>query len=281
MRLAMSPPDFFSVDYVINPWMDPESWHASAEQLAHDAELGWRTLRSIYERLGATVHVQPPVEGLPDLVFTANAAVVLDGTVLLAAYRYPERQGEELHNAAFFGELHRQRVVSRLVFMPQGLFFEGAGDAIWDPTRKLFWTGWGPRSSLEASDMIEAAFGQKTNRLRLVDPRFYHLDTCFCALPGGEALHYPGAFDSDGIALLRSAFAPEQLVAVPEADALTLAANAFPVTRRDIVFGKCSQALEDTLGTLGYRVHRADLGSFARSGGSAFCLTLRLDGRST
>lgn len=280
MRVAMSPPDFFSVDYVINPWMDPASWHQDADQLAHDAQTGWQALKQTYERLGATVHVEPPVAGLPDLVFTANAAVVLDGTVLLAHYRFPERKGEEPLNVAFFEQLRHEGVVEHVVTMPEGIFFEGAGDAIWDPTRQLFWTGHGPRSSLEASQVISRIFGRETRPLRLVDPRFYHLDTCLCVLPGGEALHYPPAFDASGLEMLRAAFGPDQLIPVPDADALKLAANAFPVTRHDVVFGHCGPAIEAELGRRGYRAHPTDLGSFARSGGSAFCLTLRLDARS-
>jgi N-dimethylarginine dimethylaminohydrolase len=276
----MSPPDFFSVDYVINPWMDPAAWQLSAGQLAHDAITGWQALKSTYERLGVTVDVEPPVKGLPDLVFTANAAVVLDGIVLLARYRYPERQGEEPENAAFFETLRRQGAVERLVTMPDGIVFEGAGDAIWDPSRKLFWTGHGQRSSLDASAVIARVFGRETRPLRLVDPRFYHLDTCLCVLPGGEALYYPPAFDADGLETLNSGFGPEQLIPVPDEDALKLATNAFPATRHDVVFGYCGPAMAAELARRGYNAHPTDLGSFARSGGSAFCLTLRLDARS-
>jgi N-dimethylarginine dimethylaminohydrolase len=279
MRIAMSPPDFFSVDYVINPWMDPTVWHHDAAQLAHDARVGWERLRATYERLGATIDIEPPVDGLPDLVFTANAAVVLNGVVLLARYRFPERQGEEAHNRVFFEGLRSQGVIETIVTLPDGILFEGAGDAIWDPTRQLFWTGHGQRSTPDAAAFITSTFGQETRALRLVDPRFYHLDTCLCVLPGGEALHYPAAFDNAGLALLRSSFG-DRLITVDEADALTLSANAFPVTAHDIVFGRCGADLEALLSGRGYRVHRADLGSFALSGGSAFCLTLRLDGRS-
>src|ERR1019366_2191801 len=102
MRVAMSPPDFFSIDYVINPWMDPAAWHHDAAQLASDAKAGWREMKTLYEELGATVDVQRPKAGLPDLVFIANAAVVLDGTVLLARFRFPERKGEENENMPFF-----------------------------------------------------------------------------------------------------------------------------------------------------------------------------------
>jgi N-dimethylarginine dimethylaminohydrolase len=279
MRIAMSPPDFFSVDYVINPWMDPASWHDHAARLTHDARVGWRRLHDLYQGLGAAIEIQPPAPGLPDLVFTANAAVVLNGVVALARFRHPERRGEEACGRAFFEGLRAQGVVETIVTMPDGVFFEGAGDAIWDSTRQVFWTGHGPRSSAEAAGCIGAIFGQDTQALRLVDPRFYHLDTCLCVLPGGEALHFPAAFDEAGLALLRETFG-DGLITVEEADALTLSANAFPVTARDVVFGKCGAALEAELATRGYRVHRADLGSFALSGGSAFCLTLRLDARS-
>ena len=229
---------------------------------------------------GATIHIEPAESGLPDLVFTANAAVVLNGIVLLAHYRFPERQGEEPYNVAFFEELRAQGVVDQVVTLPDGIVFEGAGDAIWDPARKLFWTGYGQRSSQEASPFISRLYGQETRALRLVDPRFYHLDTCLCVLPGGEAMHFPAAFDDFGRAMLRQSFG-ERLITVQEADALTLSANAFPATPRDVVFGQCGAALEAELVSRGYRVHRADLGSFARSGGSAFCLTLRLDARSS
>jgi N-dimethylarginine dimethylaminohydrolase len=279
MRVAMSPPDFFSVDYVINPWMDPAAWKQDAAELARDAKAGWKAMKALYEKLGATVEVERPRKGLPDLVFTANAAVVLDGLVLLARYRYPERKGEEAENAEFFERLRRNYAVQRIITLPEGIYFEGAGDAIWDRTRKVFWTGYGPRSSLEASAVIAQTFGVPTRPLRLVDPRFYHLDTCLCVLPNGEALHYPGAFDAQGKALLQSEFG-DRLIPVPEADALKLAANAFPISDTDIVFGACGPELEAALGKRGYTVHRVNLGSFARSGGSAFCLTLRLDGKS-
>jgi N-dimethylarginine dimethylaminohydrolase len=167
-------------------------------------------------------------------------------------------------------------VVEQVVTPPDGLCFEGAGDALWDSTRQLFWTGYGQRSSADAAAFVSRIFGVETRALRLVDPRFYHLDTCLCVLPGGEALCFPPAFDAAGLAMLQEAFG-DGLIAVAAADALTLSANAFPVTARDVVFGTCGPALEAKLVARGYGVHRADLGSFAKSGGSACCLTLRLD----
>jgi N-dimethylarginine dimethylaminohydrolase len=112
--------------------------------------------------------------------------------------------------------------------------------------------------------------------LQLVDPRFYHLDTAFCVLSGGDILYVPSAFTEDGIATIRNLVGPEHMIAVADADAESLAANSVSVGR-DVVFGHCGPALKATLTARGYRVHTVPLGSFGRSGGSAYCLTLRLD----
>ena len=98
----MSAPDHFEVSYRINPWMDPAQWQASATQLAQDARQGWAALKRQYETLGAQVWVQPAQAGLPDLVFTANAGVVLDRKVVPARFMHAERRGEEAHNRTFF-----------------------------------------------------------------------------------------------------------------------------------------------------------------------------------
>jgi ornithine aminotransferase len=139
----MSAPDHFEVSYRINPWMDPAQWSLSAERLRRDARQGWQALKGTYERLGARVEVQSPQPGLPDLVFTANAGFVLDRIALLARFRHAERRDELGHNRAFFESLRELGVVDSIVATPDDLHFEGAGDALWDVSRGLIWTGWG------------------------------------------------------------------------------------------------------------------------------------------
>ncbi|WP_189050631.1 ornithine--oxo-acid transaminase [Aliidongia dinghuensis] len=275
-HLVMCPPEHYEVSYKINPWMDPAAWAVSAETLAHDARVGWQKLYDTYRALGANIEIMPAQPGLPDLVFTANCAVVLDRKVLLARYKCAERQGEEAHGRRFFEGLKQSGVVDEIHELPAGVFFEGAGDCYWDPHRRMLWTGWGQRSSLEARTAIERIYGVPTASLKLVDPRFYHLDTAFCVLSGGEVLYVPGAFTEEGRQLMRALIGPERLIAVEDADAETLAANSVAVGR-DLVFGSCGAALETQLNARGYTVHRVPLGSFGRSGGSAYCLTLRLD----
>jgi ornithine aminotransferase len=275
-HLVMCPPDHFEVTYRINPWMDPADWSAHADTLSRDATDGWRRLYETYRELGANIELMPPQPGLPDLVFTANAAVVLDRKVLLARYRCPERQGEERIGRAFFDGLVATGAIDEIHETPDGVFFEGAGDCLWDRHRRMLWTGWGPRSSKAATDCIKALYRLPTVALELVDPRFYHLDTAFCVLSGGEILYVPGAFSAEGLGLIRGLIPADQLIEVSEADAGALAANSVAVGR-DLVFGSCSAALAAELARRAYRVHVVPLGSFGRSGGSAYCLTLRLD----
>ena len=275
-HLVMCPPEHYEVSYKINPWMDPAAWAISAEILAHDARIGWQKLYDTYNALGANIEIMPPQPGLPDLVFTANCAVVLDRKVVLARYKCAERQGEEVHGRVFFDGLRRQGVVDEIHELPEGVFFEGAGDCYWDPHRRMLWTGWGQRSSRDATTTIQQVYGVPTAALELVDPRFYHLDTAFCVLSGGEVLYVPCAFSAEGLQMMRDLIGAERLIAVEDADAETLAANSVAVGR-DLVFGNCGPALEAQLKARGYTVHRVPLGSFGRSGGSAYCLTLRLD----
>jgi ornithine aminotransferase len=275
-QLVMCPPEHYAVSYRINPWMDPDAWSADAETLARDAREGWQKLYETYRDLGAHIEIMPAQPGLPDLVFTANSAVVLDRKLLLARYKCPERQGEEPHGRAFFEALRARGFVDEIHEMPQGIAFEGAGDCYWDMHRRVLWTGWGQRSDKAAKAVIERVFGVPAVALELIDPRFYHLDTAFCVLSGGDILYVPSAFTEEGVGLIRSLVGPEHMIAVADEDAQSLAANSVSVGR-DVVFGHCGPALAATLAKRGYRVHTVPLGSFGRSGGSAYCLTLRLD----
>jgi N-dimethylarginine dimethylaminohydrolase len=147
----------------------------------------------------------------------ANAAAVLDRKVVLARFLCPERQGEQQHNRAFFEAMRAQGVVDEIVEAPADLYFEGAGDAIWDRTRNLLWTGYGQRSSHDMQFFLAETFGVPAVALELVDPRFYHLDTCMCVLDGGEVLYYPPAFSPKALALLEDMVGKDRLIAATDA----------------------------------------------------------------
>jgi len=274
-HLLMCRPEHFAVSYTINPWMDPQSW--ARDTLAHAAAAReWADLHRTLVEHGAVIELVPPASGLPDLVFTANAAVVLDRKVLLARFRHPERQHEEPHFEAAFHALKARGLVDTVRKLPDGVVLEGAGDCVFDANRRLFWLGYGQRSDADARRAVADLFGQEVVALALADPRFYHMDTALAPLPGGEVMYLPDAFTAAGRAEIRARVAPEQRIALDIADGARLAANTVCLGNT-LVMSDCSARLHAALEERGYRVVTTPLTSFLRSGGSAFCLTLRLD----
>jgi N-dimethylarginine dimethylaminohydrolase len=275
-RLLMCRPKHFAVTYAINPWMDPAGWAAHGRALGASARQEWERLHHALLRLRATVELVPPVPDLPDLVFTANAAVVMDRTALLARFRHAERRREQPYFERAFLELKARGYIDSIAHLPEGLVLEGAGDCVWDGTREMFWMGHGPRSTLAARDAVEDTFGLETVALELADPRFYHMDTALSALSKGDVMYFPGAFTAAGLGEIRSRVAPKLRIELEEKDACRLAANAVCLGDA-VVLSACSAGLRRRLEVRGYRVVTSPLGAFLRSGGSAFCLTLRLD----
>jgi N-dimethylarginine dimethylaminohydrolase len=275
-HLLMCPPRHFAVTYSINPWMDPRAWADGGGNLRDEAERQWAELHRALVSAGAAVETIEPAPGLPDLVFTANAAVVLDGKAVLSRFRHPERQQEEPIFAASFGALAARGVLDAVVRLPEGLVLEGAGDCIWDAKRRLFWLGCGFRSDPAAAAFLERQFGRPCVALPLAEACFYHLDTALCVLPCGSMIYYPQAFTPAALAAIEAHVAPEQRIALDRADAERFAANAVCI-HKTIVLSSCSAALRAALEERGYAVVQTPLHAFLRSGGSACCLTLRLD----
>src|SRR5262245_17612075 len=224
-HILMCAPEHFAVSYAINPWMDPARWARDARAHAA-AERQWAALHAKLTELGATVELVPPVPGLPDLVFTANAAVVLDRQALLARFRHPERQREEGHFEAAFRSLQARGLIDAVRKLPDGLVLEGAGDCVWDERRDLFWMGYGPRSDAAAARAVEDTFAREVMALELADARFYHMDTALAPLPGGEVMYLPSAFTAAGTAAIRERVAPLARIEITSEDGCRLAANA-------------------------------------------------------
>ena len=272
-HFLMTDPCHFNVSYQINPWMAPGAWTVAA---AHAAVDGSRALRDAIITAGGSVEILPGVEGLPDLVFPANAAVVLNGKVLTARFLCAERQGEEAVFRAVFDGLQARGIVGEVVELPDGVLQEGAGDAIWDIDRALFWVGHGQRSTKSSIAAIEETFGQKTVALELASPRFYHLDTCFCPLSGGKVMYYPPAFTAEALATIRVNVAPQDCIEASDEEAGAFCVNAVNIDRT-IIMAKAPEGLRRKLADYGYTLSEVDLASFILSGGGAYCMTLRLD----
>jgi N-dimethylarginine dimethylaminohydrolase len=275
-RILMCAPEHFGVVYAINPWMKPGDWKQDESGLAKQSWHEWTNLRQTLAKLGAEIELVSAEIGVPDLVFTANAALVLDRKALLARFRYPQRRGEEKYYEAAFRVLQARGLVDSIHTLPDGIAHEGAGDCVFDRTRNLFWAGYGPRSDIAACKTIEDIFGVETIPLELADPRFYHMDTALSALPHGEVMYVPEAFTAEGRAIIKDRVSAAQRIEIGMEDASRLAANTVCIGD-NLVTPACGLKLRAELEGRGYNVVTVPLGSFLRSGGAAFCLTLRLD----
>jgi N-dimethylarginine dimethylaminohydrolase len=272
----MTDPAGFEVCYQINPWMRPAAWSADPAAGRAQAQAASAELRKALEAAGARVETVGAVRGLPDLVFPANAAVVLDGRVLLARFLCPERQGEEAVFRSVFLRLQRRGLVREVLDLPEDLFHEGAGDCIWDAGRGHFWGGYGQRSSRGALAVIRRTFGQEVVPLELATPAFYHLDTCFCPLAGGEVLYHPAAFTEASLAAIRERVPAELRLEASAAEAAAFCVNAVNLGRT-VIMARAPASLRRTLQARDYRLAEVDLSPFILSGGAAYCMTLRLD----
>jgi N-dimethylarginine dimethylaminohydrolase len=259
----MCPPDFYGIEYEINPWMSRS--RGSDRTVAVEQ---WRSLRSLIEAAGAKVSTLEPQPGLPDLVFTANAALIYRRTAILSRFRHAERQGEEpVDNAWLTANGFQVR------HLPKDVFFEGAGDALF--CGDTLFAGYRIRSHARGHQMVGELLGVRVIPVELTDDYHYHLDTCFCPLAPGRAIYYPAAFDEYGLRALQE-HVPE-LIPVERDEARRFGCNAVVVGRTVITNTGCPQ-LHEALRTGGFEPRETPLDEFVKAGGSAKCLTLRLDG---
>jgi lysine-ketoglutarate reductase/saccharopine dehydrogenase-like protein (TIGR00300 family) len=265
VRILMCPPHHYDVDYVINPWMEGNI-HRSSKELA---ETQWHQLSEVLKKY-ATVETIEPQPGWPDMVFAANAGLVLGDTVVLSRFFHPERQGEEPYFQQWFEA--QGYTVHKL---PKSLPFEGAGDALLDRSGNWLWAGYGFRSELDSHPYLTNWLDVEVLSLRLVDRRFYHLDTCFCPLTDGYLLYYPAAFDNYSNRLIELRVPAEKRIAITEADAVNFACNTVNIDRV-VVMNKASDKLQQMLSERGFTIVETPLTEFLKAGGAAKCLTLRM-----
>jgi N-dimethylarginine dimethylaminohydrolase len=259
----MCPPDYYGIEYEINPWMDRRVGSDPAK-----SRVQWTALRDTLIDLGAKVELLKPVKGLPDLVFTANAGLVFHGSFVSSRFRHGVRQGE----TPIFDEWFADQGFD-VVTLPPDLYFEGAGDALF--CGEALFAGYRFRSDARGHLWIGEKLGIEVLPMELVDPRFYHLDTCFCPLAAGEAIYYPGAFDDYGRTVLANRV--PKLIPVSADESVSFSCNAV-VVGRSVVVNNGAPKLARSLQDAGYAVRPLPLTEFIKAGGSAKCLTLRVDG---
>jgi len=262
-RILMCPPDHYGIEYEINPWMNRSL--GAVRQLAFSQ---WTTLRDTLAGLGAQIELMEPQPGLPDLVFTANAGLMFHNQFLSSNFKHEVRAKESPFFDAWMGANGYD-----VVHLPDQSYHEGAGDALF--CGETLFAGYRTRSDAASHQWVGQKLAVRVLPLELVNPRFYHLDTCFCPLAPGVALYFPDAFDTYGRRVLEANV--KTLIPVVEDEAHRFGCNAVVVGSTVVHNSQCPQ-LAASLSAAGYRSIEVELDEFLKAGGSAKCLTLRLDG---
>ena len=265
----MCPPKLYDVNYVINPWMAGNVHASSRERAAQQ----WHRL---YEALTevADVELIEPQPGSPDMVFTANAGLARNGIVALSSFFHPERQAEEHHFRRWF-----QGNGYTILSIPRETPFEGEGDALFSTDGTRLWAGHGPRTAAASHHYLSKAWNVEVTSLHLIDPRFYHLDTCFAPLKNDYIMYYPLAFDAVSLKKIEAFYPPTKRIIVNESDATRFACNAINIGRT-IILNDISRELTAQLEAEGFNVVPVTLSEFLKAGGAAKCLVMRLSANS-
>jgi N-dimethylarginine dimethylaminohydrolase len=276
-RYLMCRPTHFAVTYRINPWMDPTAPYDTALAIAQ-----WTELKDVYERLGHEVDLIEPLPGLPDMVFAANGATVIDGKALAVQFRDAERADEAPAYAAWLREAGFPVTDAKAVN-------EGEGDIL--KVGEYILAGTGFRTSHASHAEVQELFGRPVITLQLVDPRFYHLDTALAVLSHGDSherlreepgvrsakpanvAYLPEAFSPGSQAVLRRLFPDAVIATVADAEVLGLNAVSDGET---VVLPVQAVALTAALEQAGYKTIGVDVSELRLAGGGPKCCTLEL-----
>ncbi len=256
---VMTPPRFFAVDYAINPWMDTTTPVDSAVALSQ-----WQRLQDVYLQLGHSVELVAPVPGLPDMVYAANGALIIDGTALVARFKYPQRQQESAAYGAWLQSQGFDPVYAQHVN-------EGQGDLL--PVGDIILAGYGFRTALRAHSEVAGVFNRRVISLELIDPRFYHLDTALTVLDDTTIAYYPPAFSYVSRAHLKTLF-PDAIM-VDSADAYAFGLNAVS-DGRNVILPAAAAGFAEQLSGAGFQPIGVEMPELLKGGGSVKCCTLEV-----
>ena len=262
---VMCPPEWYGVDYVLNPWM-AGNVHRSSRDLAFAQ---WKGFHNVLRGV-ADVRLLHPEPGCPDMVFLAHTALVHHGVAAISSFHPAERRAESTY-------LRRWLVSQGFLLWetPRETAFEGEGDLCFNDSGTALWAAHGVRTCKAAHRHVADAWHIPVTSLHLIDPRFYHLDTCFTPLAGSYLLYYPSAFDAASQALIERAYPATRRIAVTEADATRMACCALNLGKT-VFTGEIGRELAARLFDAGFDVVQLELSEFIKGGGGARSLVLRL-----
>lgn len=259
-KVLLCPPTHFDIEYEINPWMHVEN---KVEQAKVQVEFA--ALKKVYTDLEVEMLEIPQEKGLPDMVYAANYGSPTGSAFIKSNYKYNERKKEAELAKEYFKKLGFS-----ILKLPEAIAFEGQGDLL--TIRGEYFFGWGKRSDYEAKEYLHHFLGKEIHDFRLIDPYYYHLDTCFTPLDEKTVMINPRSFEPDGIEKIKKLF--PSVIITSEEDNNYLACNAVVVGKSVVIAKGITQQLKDNLSTYGYTTIEVPMDEFRKGGGSVKCLTL-------
>lgn len=269
--ILMCSPQYFEISYEINPWMSVK--RGALPELAMQQ---WQRLYQTIQDCGAKIELLLPVPGLPDLVFTANCGMRMGREIYLSRFKYPERQKEYSEFKKWFTQAGYTIAAERPEFFNAsgeyvGPCFEGAGDALF--LGDTLFAAYGFRTDKDIYPYLFKLFNIKRRVLcELVEPHFYHLDTCFCPLNERQALWFPPAFSAKTQQEMRQS---AELFDIPAEEERSFACNAVIIHQHAIIPERCPET-RHILKKLNFTVHECAMTEFIKSGGACKCLIFAL-----
>ncbi|MFA6988862.1 MAG: hypothetical protein WC197_02230 [Candidatus Gastranaerophilaceae bacterium] len=263
-KILMCSPDFYGIKYEINPWM-----HVEIKSEQEFAITQWNNLYKILkDDIKADIQIVKPEKDVPDMVFTANAALIYNNKAIISRFKYKQRQPEEKYFAKWFEDNGYE-----VIWLPENIYFEGAGDALF--LGDVLYSGYVPRTDISSHNYIAELLGIQILSLELVNPNFYHLDTCFCPIEDGYLIYYPDAFDTYANQVIEQNVPEEKRIIVNEEEARAFTCNAVNVGK-SVITNLTTKRFEKLLNEKGFNLYQTDLSEYMKAGGAAKCLTLKL-----
>ena len=260
--ILLCPPEYFDIEYSINPWM-----HIEDKVNRNDVFDEYTALKKLYSKLGVTYDELQPTKGLPDQVYTTDTGLPIGKLFIKSNYKFGERKPEAKVAAEYF-----ENKGYAIFQLPPTVSFEGEGDLLrMDHT---FFMGWGQRSSYQAEEYLTTALQKEIVPLQLTNPNFFHLDTCFAPLRSDVAIYCPDAFTDEGKQTLSEYF--EDLIPVDRADADAFACNLVIIEKNILVNERISEKLRTRIESYGFTVHGLKMHEYLKGGGSVKCVSLQV-----
>lgn len=259
-KVLMCPPTHFDVEYEINPWMHKENRPDKKQAME-----SYTLIKEKYRELGAEVFEIPQVKGLPDMVYTANFGYLKNSTFIRSNFKFEQRRKEADYAERFLEKTFDVDAVA----LPEDIYFEGQGDLLTDGERFFF--GWGKRSDKKAKPYLEDFLNAPIHDFELVNPYYYHLDTCFAPLSASVVVINPVSFTEAGKKEVYTCF--DQVIEASEEDNKVLACNLVHIGKTIIVGAGITTNLKDKLAGLGYNIFEVPMGEYLKGGGSVKCCT--------